>query len=579
MSEPSRPDRLPGPPLVYVVDDDAGMRETVIEILGLSGIEAEGFGSGTAVQAALGGTRPDLVVVDQRLPDTTGIVLATNLKSQDPDLGVILLTGYVSADSAIAAVGLVDDYLTKPVPPDDLVRRVKAGVDRSRLRRENRYLVTRLQEMNSSLEATVAERTRELEAAHLRALEEQAARERLQAQAERERLENRLHQSQRLESLGLLAGGVAHDFNNLLAVILNCAAFVAEATTDDEAVQADVQEIRKAAKQAAQLTRQLLIFGRRERVQLEALDLGAVVADVQSLLARSIGEHVKLVVHTAAGLPPVRGDRSQIEAVLVNLVFNARDAMPSGGTLTIESGVTLLDGDQAGLSPPVPAGSYVTLLVIDTGVGMSPDVVMRIFEPFFTTKPQGHGTGLGLATVHAIVAGAGGGLSVQSELGVGTTIRAFFPAADEAVAAKATPPAAEDVGGRGETLLVVEDEPAVLQVVVRMLRRNGYSVIAATTGTQALTLAAERDFDMLLTDVVMPEMSGLELAERISQLRPTASVLFMSGYSPDLFGDKRGLAEGIRLLQKPFTEQALLEGIRAAMAAPREVTKIGPSRP
>ncbi|MGH3225184.1 MAG: response regulator, partial [Streptosporangiaceae bacterium] len=485
MSELSRPDTLPGPPLIYVVDDDAGVRETVVEILRLSGIEAEGFGSGTAVQAALGGTRPDLVVVDQRLPDTTGIVLATGLKSRDPDLGVILLTGYVSADSAIAAVGLVDDYLTKPVPPDDLVRRVKAGVDRSRLRRENRYLVTRLQEMNSSLEATVAERTRELEAAHLRALEEQAARERLQAQAERERLENRLHQSQRLESLGLLAGGVAHDFNNLLSVILNCAAFVAEATTYNEAVQADVQEIRKAAKQAAQLTRQLLIFGCRERVQLEALDLGAVVADVQSLLARSIGEHVKLVAHPAASLPPVRGDRSQIETVLVNLAVNARDAMPDGGTLTIESGVTLLDGEQAGLFPPVPSGSYVTLSVTDTGVGMSPDVVVRIFEPFFTTKPQGHGTGLGLATVHGIVAAAGGGLSVQSELGVGTTIRAFFPAADQAAVATATPPAAVDAGSRGETLLVVEDEPVVLQLVVRMLRRNGYSVIAAATGTQA----------------------------------------------------------------------------------------------
>lgn len=579
MSELSRPDASAAPPLVYVVDDDVGMRETVIEILGLSGIGAEGFGSGTAVQAALASARPDLVVVDQRLPDTTGIVLATSLKSQDPDLGVILLTGYVSADSAIAAVGLVDDYLTKPVPPDDLVRRVKDGVDRSRLRRENRYLVTRLQEMNSSLEATVAERTRELEAAHLRALEEQAARERLQVQAERERLENRLHQSQRLESLGLLAGGVAHDFNNLLSVILNCAAFVAEATTDNEPVQADVQEIRKAAKQAAQLTRQLLIFGRRDRVQLEALDLGAVVADVQSLLARSIGEHVKLIVHPPGSLPPVRGDRSQIETVLVNLAINARDAMPDGGTLTIESGVALLDGEQAGLFPPVPSGSYVTLSVTDTGVGMSPDVVMRIFEPFFTTKPQGHGTGLGLATVHGIVAAAGGGLSVQSELGVGTTIRAFFPAAEQAVAAEATPPPAVDVRSRGETLLVVEDEPAVLQLVVRMLRRNGYSVIAAPTGTRALALAAEHDFDMLLTDVVMPEISGLELAERIRQLRPAASILFMSGYSPDLFGGKRDMAEGITLLQKPFTEQALLEGIRTAMAVPREVSKIAPSLP
>ena len=579
MNELSRPDAAPGTPLVYVVDDDVGMRETVVEILGLSGISAEGFGSGSAVQAALGGARPDLMVVDQRLPDTTGIVLATGLKSQDPDLGVILLTGYASADSAIAAVGLVDDYLTKPVPPDELVRRVKAGADRTRLRRENRYLVSRLQEMNSSLEETVAERTRELEAAHMRALEEEAARERLQVQAERERLENRLHQSQRLESLGLLAGGVAHDFNNLLSVILNCAAFVAEATTGNEGVQSDIQEIRKAAKQAAQLTRQLLIFGRRERVQLEALDLNAVVADVQSLLTRSIGEHIKLVAHPAADLPPVRGDRSQIETVLVNLAVNARDAMPDGGTLTIESGVTLLDGEQAGLFPPVPSGSYVTLSVTDTGVGMSPDVVMRIFEPFFTTKPPGHGTGLGLATVHGIVAGAGGGLSVQSELGVGTTIRAFFPAADQAAVAKATPPTAVDVRSRGETILVVEDEPVVLQLVVRMLRRNGYSVIAAATGTQALELAADRHFDMLLTDVVMPEMSGLELAERIGRLRPAATVLFMSGYSPELFGAKRTIAEGITLLQKPFTEQALLEGIRAAMAASREVSKIGPSRP
>jgi two-component system, cell cycle sensor histidine kinase and response regulator CckA len=563
VSNLSRPDAVPGPPLVYVVDDDADMRETIIEILALSGVGAEGFGTGMSVQAALGGTRPDLVVVDQRLPDTTGIALAASLKSQNPDLGVILLTGYVSADSAIAAVGLVDDYLTKPVPPDDLVRKVKAGVDRSRLRRENRYLVTRLQEMNFSLEATVAQRTRELEAAHLRALDDQATRERLQAQAERERLENRLHQSRRLESLGLLAGGVAHDFNNLLSVILNCAVFVDEATMDNESIQADVREIRKAAEQASQLTRQLLVFGRRERVQLEALDLNAVVADMQGLLARSIGEHVKLVVHPAASLPPVRADGSQIETALVNLVVNARDAMPDGGILTIESGVTLLDGE-AGLSPPVPAGSYVMLAVSDNGVGMSPDVVTQIFEPFFTTKPRGRGTGLGLATVHGIVAAAGGGLSVQSEPGGGTTMRAYFPAASEPAAAEAPPPAA-DVRSRGETILVVEDEPAVLQVVVRMLRRNDYAVMAAATGAQALALAADHEFDMLLTDVIMPEISGLELAERITLLRPTASVLFMSGYSPDLFGPKRARTEDIALLQKPFTEQALLEGIRAAI--------------
>src|SRR5579864_9307170 len=332
------PDTVPadGPTVVYIVDDDPGLRQTVIDILALAGITAEGFGSGRAAEACCGDGRPDLAVVDQRLPDTTGIALSARLKSADPDLGVILLTGYASTDNAIAAVGVADDYLTKPVPPDEFVRSVKAGLDRTRLRRENRQLVTRLQQLNASLEATVAERTRELEASHEQALKDQAIQHRLQAQAARQRLENRLHQAERLESLGQLAGGVAHDFNNLLAVILNCVSFVAEATTGDGQVQSDVEQIRTAAERAAELTRKLLIFGRQERVRLEALDLNAVVADAAKLLARSIGEHIKLVVRAAPGLPPIRADRGQVEQVLINLAVNARDAMPDGGTLAIE---------------------------------------------------------------------------------------------------------------------------------------------------------------------------------------------------------------------------------------------------
>ncbi len=582
MSELSCADGPSGPPLVYVVDDDAGMRETVTEILTLAGVTAEGFGSGKSVQAALESARPDLAVVDQRLPDTTGLALATSLKSQDPDMSVVLLTGYVSADHAIAAVGLADDFLTKPVLPEDLVRNVMAGIDRTRLRRQNRHLVARLQEMNSSLEATVAERTRELEEAHKRALEDHAAREQLQAQAERERLENRLHQSRRLESLGMLAGGVAHDFNNMLSIILNCASFVAKATADNEPVRANVGEIIKAAERAAQLTRQLLIFGRRDQVQLKALDLNVVVADMQTLLARSIGEHVTLVVHPAASLPPIQADRSQIEIVLVNLAVNARDAMPAGGKLTIGLGVTQLDHEHTSVLPPLSPGCYVTLSVSDTGVGMSPNVVARIFEPFFTTKPQGQGTGLGLATVHGIVTATGGGLSVQSEPGAGTTIQAFFPAAEEPASAEelASAEAATAVtagaGGRGETILVAEDEPAVLRVVIRILQRNNYSVLAAPAGAEALALAADHEFDLLLTDVVMPGISGLELARRVRQTRPQASVLFMSGYSPDLAGPGHALPVDTALVQKPFTEQALLEAIRAAIAIPCGAPESGP---
>ena len=568
MSALPPPDTAPGSPSVYVVDDDPGMRQTVVDILALAGLAAEGFGSGASALARCGTDRPDLAVVDQRLPDTTGIALSTRLKSEDPDLAVILLTGYASADNAIAAVGLVDEYLTKPVPPDDLTRSVRAGLERTQLRRENRRLVARLQELNSSLEGTVAERTRELEEAHRQALKDQAIRERLQAQAERERLANRLQQSQRLESLGQLAGGVAHDFNNLLAVILNCASFVAGATAGNEPIRADVEQIQTAAERAAQLTRQLLIFGRREKVQPQALDLNAVVANVQSLLTRSIGEDVKLAVHPAASLPAIRADRGQIEQVLINLAVNARDAMPDGGTLTIKTGVTQLGEEYARLHPGVRPGDYVELSVSDTGTGMSPEVAAQIFEPFFTTKPQGKGTGLGMATVHGIVTEAGGSLDVYSEQGTGTTIRAFFPAAEGQVATATTPVADVAITGRGKTILVVEDEPAVLEVTARILRRSEYTVLAATTGAEALSLAADHEFDLLLTDLVMPQTSGQELAHHIQQLRPEVAVLFMSGYSQDGPWSQRAPDEGTALLQKPFTAQALLESVRAVIATP-----------
>jgi PAS domain S-box-containing protein len=249
------------------------------------------------------------------------------------------------------------------------------------------------------------------------------------AEAVRRSLEERMHQSERLESLGQLAGGVAHDFNNLLAVILNYAAFVAEETADNPAVAADVAQILTAAERAARLTRQLLTFGRRDVVRTESLDLNAVVDDVHNLLSRSIGEHISLIVDAAHPLPSIRADRGQMEQVLLNFAVNARDAMPKGGTLTISTRATDLDAGDARLDPSAVAGRYVELSVSDTGTGIDREVASHIFEPFFTTKPKGEGTGLGLATVYGIVTEAGGSTTVDSEVGVGTTFRVLLPVA------------------------------------------------------------------------------------------------------------------------------------------------------
>ena len=392
---------------------------------------------------------------------------------------------------------------------------------------------------------------------------------------ERNRTEQRLHQSERLESLGQLAGGIAHDFNNLLAVIMNYAEFVAEDTADRPAVLADVEQIQAAAQSAARLTRQLLIFSRRETVQAEALDLGAIVADIRNLLSRSIGAHIELRVEPSASLPAIEADRGQVEQVLLNLAINARDAMPGGGTLTIGTSLTEFGEGDTRLRDGVSPGRYVELAVSDTGTGMSADVAARIFEPFFTTKPRDQGTGLGLATVYGIVTQAGGGMSVDSEEGAGTTFRLYFPAA--APASAATPAmAGHDSRGNGETILVVEDEPAVLEVTSRILRQNGYTTLEAGTFEEALSLAASSDFQLLLTDSVMPRMSGATLAERVAELRPGLPVLYMSGYSEGAPAPQYAIDKEAARLQKPFDQQTLLEKVHTALNSPRMAPPGGP---
>jgi PAS domain S-box-containing protein len=407
-------------------------------------------------------------------------------------------------------------------------------------------------------------------------IEARAERERLKAQAERERLEARMNQSQRLESLGQLAGGVAHDFNNLLAVIINYTTFIAEevgAAAERpggerwQVVRDDIEQVQLAAERATELTHQLLAFGRREVVRPRALALNDVVTDVEQLLRRTIGEDVELTIASDADLATVLADRGQIEQVLVNLAVNARDAMPGGGHLTIDTRNVDVDEGMVASGADVAPGRYVRLRVSDTGHGMPRELLEHIFEPFFTTKPKGEGSGLGLATVYGIIAQAGGTTRVYSEPGQGTTFTILLPASD-AVAVTAPAHEPEALTYDGQTVLVVEDEDALREVTRRILARRGLTVLPARSGTDAVRIAMEHAgaIDLLLTDVVMPQMLGREVAERVSTIRPGIPVLYMSGYARPVLASRGTLEDDVALLEKPFTEAALLTMVHELLA-------------
>jgi PAS domain S-box-containing protein len=406
--------------------------------------------------------------------------------------------------------------------------------------------------------------------------------ERLRAIAEQERVGRRLQQSQRLESLGQLVGGVAHDFNNLLNVIQGYADFTAEqiqalasADTRLEPVLEDIEQVRVAAQQATRLTRQLLTFAREDVIRPEVLDLNEAVKEAGQLLRRTLGEHIDLVIAAEPALWRVKADRGQLEQVLVNLAVNARDAMPGGGRLSIDTGNIEVDATYATGRPELKLGRYTRLRVSDTGTGMDRETVARVFEPFFSTKPKGRGTGLGLATVYGVVTHVGGSIEIYSEVGLGTTITVLLPATDEDVAPYLAPAGTiDDQRGHGETILLVEDEESLRQLTTRILTRNGYQVCAVGNGAEAVRRAGvtAQPITLLLTDVVMPGMLGNEVAARIGAIRPDVPALFMSGYAQPIL-DSHGVgASSFDILAKPFTESALLSRVRQAITripAPR----------
>jgi PAS domain S-box-containing protein len=391
-----------------------------------------------------------------------------------------------------------------------------------------------------------------------------AARE---AHAEKAALEARLLQAQKLDSIGRLAGGIAHDFNNLLAVIINYASLVAEELPPDGPLHADLAEISGAAQRAEALTRQLLTFARREVVQTRSVDLNAIVSDTEKLLRRTIGEHVEVRTLLAPDLWAACGDQSQIEQVILNLSINGRDAMPDGGMLTIATRNVELDDQCGARHPGLQPGRYVHMLVSDTGAGMDADVVEHAFEPFFTTKPAGEGTGLGLATVYGIVTSTGGHIELKSRPGHGTGVAVWLPVSTEpAEAAPACLPATPPLG-RGETVLVVEDEAPVRALAARLLGEAGYRVLEAGSAVEALLLADASAPALILSDIVMPGMSGAELAR---QLGDAAPVLFMSGYTNDVVM-RHGLRERrLAFVPKPFTRATLLQAVRDELDSRRE---------
>ncbi len=377
---------------------------------------------------------------------------------------------------------------------------------------------------------------------------------------ERRRLETELLNSQKMEAIGRLAGGIAHDFNNNLTSIIGYVDMILGQIGDDKAISQDLKEVQRAAERAAGLVKRLLAFGRRQVVQPRTLDLNAIVEGLKPMLDRLIGEHTQIVVTPAPDLQPVTGDAGQLEQVIMNLALNARDAMPSGGVMTIEtSNVT----DRKRL-PASVTGPRVLLTIRDTGTGMDAGTKEHLFEPFFTTKPVGEGAGLGLSTVYAIVKQLGGSIWVESQLGQGSAFQIFLPVAGQV---PATAPAARKTGapaiGRA-TILLVEDEDAVRRFAKFALERHGYRVIEAASPDQALALVADSDepIDLLLTDVVMPHLSGPEMAERLVLMRPGLPVLYMSGYPAGVVMHGALLDSSVRLLSKPFTTAELLATIQ-----------------
>jgi nitrogen-specific signal transduction histidine kinase len=391
--------------------------------------------------------------------------------------------------------------------------------------------------------------------------------DRKRVEAEKEKLQAQLQQAMKMEAVGRLAGGVAHDFNNLLTVIMGYSELLLQKIGKESPMHEEVEEIKRAGERAASLTQQLLAFSRKQIIEPKVVHLDHLVAEMHKMLTRLIGEDIALQATTGKSLGSVKVDPGQFQQILMNLVVNARDAMPDGGKIVIETANVDLDEGYCAVHPYVKPGRFVMVAVSDTGKGMSEEVKAHIFEPFYTTKERGSGTGLGLATTYGAVHQAGGSIEVYSEVGIGTTFRIYLPRIEEEAVKPEKVDRPTDLPGGTETVLLVEDEDTLRTLCERILGDLGYQVMPARNGAEAIAVAQKygERIDLLLTDVVMPGMSGRELATQLVLHHPEMQVLFMSGYTDDAIGKHGVLDEGVSFIGKPYTPSALARKVRKVL--------------
>ncbi len=545
---------------VILADDNADMRSYVARLLEAQGYEVRAFADGEAALVEARRERPDLILTDVMMPrlDGFGLIHAIRGEPATADLPVVMLSARAGEEAKVEGLDAgADDYMVKPFAARELLARVNANIQMAQIRRDaaraieaelvqRRKAEAQLQALNTSLEERVASEI-----------------------AERVKAEDALRQAQKMEAIGQLTGGVAHDFNNLLTVIIGGLDIIGRSRPDDrDRISRALDMSLKGAQRAASLTSRLLAFSRRQPLDPKPLELNVLVNEMTDLLHRTLGEQIELEGTLAPRLWRIEADHNQLESALINLAVNARDAMPEGGKLTIETFNTVLGDHHPTSDGEVAPGDYVVIAVSDTGSGMSKEVLGRVFEPFFTTKEVGRGTGLGLSMVYGFVKQSGGHVTIDSEEGAGTTVRLYFP---RHAGAEAAPEGARQVAtasppSRGEVVLLVEDNEGVRNYSAMILSELGYGVIEAAEAEEALSiLKSGQPIDLLFTDVVLPGQSGRVLADAATSLRPGLKVLFTTGYARDAIVHHGRLDAGVQLIAKPFTFEHLAVRVREVL--------------